>query len=156
MALGTQVASIDGAVYRGAMDISKGIRQVLDGEPRVWFAFLFGSRGRGSARPGSDWDVAVYLDDSLDDRQRLDVRRALSAQLTGPDGPRVDLVVLNDAPPLLAHRALKGRELVNRNRRAYVSFFIRVMGEVEDERHFYAVHERARRHRLAEGRFGRP
>ena len=75
--LGTQVASIDGAVYRGTMDVSKGIRQVLDDEPRVWFAFLFGSRGRGSARPGSDWDVAVYLDDSLDDRQRLNIRRAL-------------------------------------------------------------------------------
>ena len=138
------------------MDVSKGIRQVLDDEPTVWFAFLFGSRGRGSARRGSDWDVAVYLDDSLDDRQRLDIRRGLSARLTGPDGPRVDLVVLNDAPPLLAHRALKGRELVNRNRDVYVRFFTRVMGEVEDERHFYGVHERARRDRLAEGRFGRP
>ncbi len=138
------------------MDISMAIRQVLDDEPRVWFAFLFGSRGRGSARPGSDWDIAVYLDDSLDDRQKLDIRRGLSAQLSGPDGPRVDLVVLNDAPPLLAHRALKGRELVNKNRDTYVSFFTRVIGEVEDERHFYRVHERARRDRLAEGRFGRP
>lgn len=138
------------------MDVSEGIRQVLDDEPTVWFAFLFGSRSRGSARPGSDWDVGMYLDDSLNDRQRLDFRRALSAQLTGPDGPRVDLVVLNDAPPLLAHRALKGCELVNRNRHAYVKFFTRVMGEVEDERHFYGVHERARRERLAEGRFGRP
>ena len=138
------------------MDVATEIHQVLDDEPTVWFAFLFGSRGRGSARPGSDWDVAVYLDDSLDDRQRLDIRRGLSARLTGPDGPRVDLVVLNDAPPLLAHRALKGRGLVNRNRGAYVRFFTRVMGEVEDERHFYEVHERARRDRLAEGRFGRP
>ncbi len=138
------------------MDISKAIRQVLGDEPAVWFAFLFGSRGRGSARSGSDWDVAVYLDDSQDDRQRLDIRRGLSARLTGPDGPRVDLVVLNDAPPLLAHGALKGRELVNKHRDAYVRFFIRVMGEVEDERHFYRVHERARRDRLAEGRFGRP
>ena len=138
------------------MDVSKRIRRVLGGEPRVWFAFLFGSRGRGSARPGSDWDVAVYLDDSLGARQRLDIRRGLSAQLTGPDGPRVDLVVLNDAPPLLAHRALKGRELVNRNRIGYVRFFARVMGEVEDERHFHRVHEQARRERLAEGRFGRP
>jgi predicted nucleotidyltransferase len=138
------------------MNILKGIRRVLDDEPTVWFAFLFGSRARRSARPGSDWDVAVYLDDSLDDRQRFDIRRGLSAQLSGPDGPRVDLVVLNDAPPLLAHRALKGRKLVNRNRHAYVRFFTRVMGEVEDEQHFYGFHERARRDRLAEGRFGRP
>ncbi len=138
------------------MDVSKRIRRALGDEPTVWFGFLFGSRGRGSARPGSDWDVAVYLDDSLAARQRLDIRRGLSAQLTGPDGPRVDLVVLNDAPPLLAHRALKGRELVNRNRNVYVRFFSRVMGEVEDERHFHGVHERARRERLAEGRFGRP
>jgi hypothetical protein len=137
------------------MDISKGICQALDDEPAVWFAFLFGSRGRGSARSGSDWDVAVYLDDSLDDRQRFDIRRGLSARLSGPDGPRVDLVVLNDAPPLLAHRALKGRDLMNRNPDAYVRFFTRVMGEVEDERHFYEVHARARRDRLAEGRFGR-
>ncbi len=138
------------------MDESDGIRRVLDDEPEVWFARLFGSRGQGSPRPDSDWDVAVYLDEVLDRVQRFDLKRRLSARLNGPDGPPVDLVVLNDAPPLLAHRALEGRELVNRKRDAYVKYFTRVMGEAEDERHFHAIHERARRRRLAEGRFGRP
>ena len=138
------------------MDDFDRIRRVLDDEPEVWFARLFGSRDKGSPRPGSDWDVAAYLDDVLDRAQRFDLERRLSARLNGPDRPSVDLVVLNDAPPLLAHRALQGRELVNRKRDVYVRYFTRVMGEAEDERHFRGIHERARRERLAEGRFGRP
>jgi hypothetical protein len=68
----------------------------------------------------------------------------------------VDLVVLNDAPPLLAHRALAGRDLFTRDRRAYVRFFVRTMGELEDERYFRRVHARERARRIEEGRFGRP
>ena len=132
------------------------IRQTLSEEPAVLFARWFGSRATGKARPDSDWDVAVYVDERLDARQRFDLRRRLTAALNGSNRPVVDLVVLNDAPPLLAHRALQGRDLLTRDRRAYVRFFIRTLGQADDERFFQAVHARARRRRLAEGRFGRP
>ena len=43
-------------------DMVKAIRNVLNGiEPNV-YAILFGSRARGDAKEGSDWDVLVLID----------------------------------------------------------------------------------------------
>ena len=43
-------------------DMIKAMRNVLNGiEPNV-HAILFGSRARGDAKEGSDWDVLVLID----------------------------------------------------------------------------------------------
>lgn len=116
----------------------------------VRFALLFGSRATGHPRPDSDWDVAVYLDDALPPQQRFRLRLDLAGALDA------DVSVLNDAPPLLAHRALMGRPLIIRDKSAYVRFFVRSVAFAEDERRYRAVHAGARRRRIEEGRFGRP
>ena len=138
------------------MDVRAHIQHVLDAERRVLFAKLFGSRNKGMSRLDSDWDVAVYLDDSLSPAERFDLRLELTSSLNGPDRPPVDVLVLNDAPPLLCHRALQGTDLITRDRRAYVRFFIRTMKEADDDRHYQQVHIQERARRLKEGRFGRP
>jgi len=122
--------------------------------PEVIFALLFGSRARGTARPDSDLDVGVFLSPDLTAEQRWGVRLRLQAGLE--NAGRVDVVVLNDAPSLLAHRALLGELLFARDRAAYVRFFVRSVARSEDERYYRELHEAARRRRLAEGRFGRP
>ena len=137
------------------MDVLKHIRKSIEDEPAVVFARLFGSRADGAARVGSDWDVAVYLDETLDADELFAVRRRLAATLSGPEAA-IDLIVLNEAPALLAHRALQGKELLTRDRRAYARFFVRAVGESEDERYFRAVHSRELARRLEDGRFGRP
>ena len=136
------------------MDIEAEIASRLERSPDVTFAFLFGSRAGGSPRPDSDWDVAVYLAPRLSPRERFQRRRELLADLS--DLGAVDLVVLNEAPPLLAHRALQGRRLVHRDPDLYVRFFVRTLAESEDERPWRELHHQARLRRLEEGRFGRP
>ncbi len=118
------------------------------------FAYLFGSRAGGRPRPDSDWDVAVYLRPELSRAQRFKVRLRLLADLDGLG--RVDVVVLNDAPPLLAHRALQGRRLVVRDSTALVRFSVRIAALAEDERYWSEIHLKERLRRLEEGRFGRP
>ena len=67
---------------------------------RAVFAFVFGSRARGDARPSSDLDVAAWWPSDPPDSWSVAV----------PDG--VDLVVLNEAPLELAGRiALDGEIL---------------------------------------------
>jgi predicted nucleotidyltransferase len=84
---------------------------VLDRQPAVLFAYVFGSAGRGALRPLSDVDVAVYLDEGADPIQaRLDLIRVVARHL-GTD--EVDLVVLNDAPTALAGRILQSRRVVS-------------------------------------------
>jgi predicted nucleotidyltransferase len=120
----------------------------------VRFGLLFGSRAAGRADSGSDWDVAVYLSPELTPRQRLDARLQLIADLeeVGP----VDVVILNDAPPLVAQRALQGRRLLTRDASAYVRYFVKTLAAAGDEVPWRHLHRHARQSRLQEGSFGRP
>lgn len=132
----------------------RAIRDAVAAESGVQVALLFGSRARAQERPDSDWDLALFVDPSLDARARLALRTRLIAELS-PAIP-VDVVILNDAPPLLAHRALQGRLLLHRPGAAYTSFFVRTLAEAGDERYWSALHARERERRIAGGRFGRP
>lgn len=136
------------------MTTAATLRARLEPEMDILFALLFGSVARGTPRPDSDLDLGVYLDSRLDARQRFEFRVHLSAVLD--DLGRPDIVVLNDAPPLLAYRALQGTLAFTRDKRAYVPFFVRTLATAEDERHFRAIFARARNARVREGRFGRP
>ena len=120
----------------------------------VLFAFLFGSRAGGRPRVESDWDIGVYVSGALSAEQRFDLRRRLSTELQ--DLGSVDVVLLNDAPPLLAQRALQGERIFIRDRFAYVRFFVRTAALAGDEQYWRQLHAQARKQRLEEGRFGRP
>jgi hypothetical protein len=137
-----------------ARDARTQIARVMQRLPGVLFATLFGSRARDRARADSDWDVAIYLDERLAARERDAVRAELIASLE-PAIP-VDVVILNDAPPLLARRALEGDPIAVADRRAWVRFFVRTLAAAGDEEHWRRLHAAARERRLAEGRFGRP
>ena len=136
------------------MGLDPTLADRLAGFPEVVFALTFGSRTRGTGRPDSDLDLGVFLSSHLTAEERWRVRLRLQAALEGP--LRIDVVPLNDAPPLLAHRALQGDVVFVRDRTAYVRFFVSSIARSEDERYYREIHERARRRRLEEGRFGRP
>lgn len=78
----------------------------------VVLVILFGSHAAGRAHRESDVDVGVLLDWSAfpGHRERFDERVRLSSWLAGELRTRdVDVVVLNDAPPLLGrHVATQG------------------------------------------------
>jgi len=73
-------------------------------------AYLFGSYSLGRAHRESDVDLAVLLRHSRypTARERFEVRLRLVAQLQPAIVRPLDLVVLNDAPPLLARRIVTG------------------------------------------------
>jgi predicted nucleotidyltransferase len=80
---------------------------------KVAFAYLFGSQTTGRVGPLSDIDIAVGFDESVASEERF----ALRLQVQGELGDlfktdNVDVVVLNDAPPLLAHRVVKEGRLL--------------------------------------------
>jgi predicted nucleotidyltransferase len=122
----------------------------LAAEPDVLVAYLFGSRARGTARPGSDVDVAVLLAEDADAHGR-------QLELMATLGQGVDVVVLNQAPVALAYRVLRdGVLLVRRDERARVEHWARTVDRYLDSAPLRRALERGLRHRLEEGRFGRP
>jgi predicted nucleotidyltransferase len=138
----------------GANGARARIAERIAADADVRFAFLFGSRAGGRPRPDSDWDLAVYLSDALHPAQRATARDRIVAALE-PEYP-VDLVVLNEAPPLLAHRAIQGERVLMRDEPAFVRFAVRTLAASGDEAHWRDLHAREQRRRLERGRFGRP
>jgi predicted nucleotidyltransferase len=111
------------------MTSSDAIRRVLESRADVTLAYVFGSAARGGARASSDVDVAVLFE-ALPEAGDLD---RLAAGLQTAAGRRVDLVVLNTAPPLLAHEIIKtGRRLACRSEVERVRFETRAMARYMD------------------------
>lgn len=100
------------------------LREVLAKRPEVLEAYLFGSTARGEQQAHSDVDVAVYVDRDAAPRATFGYAADLTAGIMrAMKTNRVDLVVLNDAPPLLYGRVLRdgiricSRDLVASTRR---------------------------------------
>jgi predicted nucleotidyltransferase len=109
------------------------LRSVLEVEPRVAYAILFGSRSRGSAHAHSDTDLAIGLTRGT----RLSVRDLgdLVSRLEAAAGGPVDLVLLDEAGPGLAYRAFRdGRVVFERDRAALVARKARAILEYLDFR----------------------
>ena len=111
------------------MDAVEAVGRVLDERADVRLAYLFGSVARGQARADSDLDVGVVFS-PIPSPAELD---RLATDLEAAAGRRVDLVVLNAAPPLLAHEALRaGRLIVCRDEDERVRFHTRAVARYLD------------------------
>ncbi len=104
---------------RGA-DLETRLTRALAPRPEILDAYLFGSQARGDAGALSDIDVAVYIDEDLAEPGPYGYDAELIADLmTELETNAVDVVLLNQAPPLLYHRVLRdGKLLVTRDPRA--------------------------------------
>jgi predicted nucleotidyltransferase len=99
-------------------DEMSALVRVLSEEPEgvVVSAYLFGSHAERRAHRESDVDVGVLLDPRAhpDSKERFERRVRLSTRLSGALAPRpVDLVLLNDVPPLFGRRIVtRGRQIL--------------------------------------------
>ena len=78
------------------MDLVARLRSRIAALPAVRLAVLFGSTARGEARPRSDVDLGVLLDPDT-----RDLRCHVEAELGRAAEREVDVIYLNEAPPLL-------------------------------------------------------
>ena len=101
-------------LQRGAERLAKDLR--------VSAVYGFGSRARGESGPRSDVDLAVLLtsDEPLSLREEVRLRAEVVEELRRD---HVDLVILNQAPPLLAYEVVAaGCRLFSRDEEASDDF----------------------------------
>jgi uncharacterized protein len=120
-------------------------------------ASLIGSRARGVAGPLSDLDIGVWHEQGLDPDQRLQLRLALAqASATVAETGEVDIVMLNEATPLMRHRAVRdGQRLTDRDPKTRVGLETKAILDYLDTAPLRVELARGLRHRIEEGRFGR-
>src|SRR2546427_244866 len=96
------------------------LTEALSPRSEILEAYLFGSMATGRTHAQSDIDVAVYLAEQRPEPSLFgytaDLTTALMSALATN---RVDVVILNEAPPLLYYRVLRdGIRFLSRDLRA--------------------------------------
>jgi predicted nucleotidyltransferase len=96
------------------------IASILEPRQEILEAYLFGSHARGTSHAHSDVDIAVFIDKGAAEPGLFGYQSELTATLMSALGTNsIDVVILNDAPPLLYHRVLRdGKRLLSRNLQA--------------------------------------
>lgn len=108
---------VDGETLRRA-----GVRLVV----------VFGSAARGTEHPGSDIDVGVLFDGPPAEPRPFDARLEAVARALQADRP-LDLVVLDEADPLLLHEvAVDGRPVFEAAPGTFEEFRIRAVKRYYD------------------------
>lgn len=95
-------------------EISDSLRDFGRQHPEVAAIYLFGSQASGQAGPLSDLDVAVLLDESrvTSKRRLMPHLRFIGEVMHACRTFDVDVVVLNEATPLLAYEVIQGGRLL--------------------------------------------
>lgn len=125
--------------------------------PEVLEAYLFGSQARGDSQAHSDIDVAVYIDLERAGDPPFGYAAELTSHLMKALGRNdVDVVVVNEAPPLLYGRVLRdGIRLFARDLRATTVREGQAVSRYCDYLPHLAKIEAAHSSRIARGDFGR-
>ncbi len=124
------------------------IVSVLEKEPPVLFAYLFGSYARGKQTDGSDIDVAVYLDRLEKDplyssRLALKIENALESKISA------DVRILNGARLRFRHQVLKfGKLIYSKDEKARIDFEVHSIRRYMDFKPYLDRYNKARMERL--------
>jgi len=126
-------------------DVLAGSAALVD-VPSVVCAWLFGSSKAGIAQLGSDIDIGVLFSHTPDLTEMLLVVGLLEDSF---GVGQVDLVVLNDAAPVLRFEAISGRRIFCRDEAQFAAFFSLTAREYEEAMAYLTRGLRYRREAMA-------
>ena len=104
---------------------------------KICFAYLFGSHAWGHPDSESDIDIAVFADPKLSYAERFQLRLDLMGTLAKAlaiDIEKIDVVVMQDVPPLLKINSIhKGLCIFERDRSERNLALLHIEQEYDDE-----------------------
>lgn len=145
------------------LEVLEALRTALDAHPEVLFAYLYGSLARGAVHARSDVDIGAYLAPAATDAPgkasgKLALLGALvsSIQAAMPARREVDVVILQDAPPLLSERILRhGRLILSRDEPERLRWLVWTKNRYCDLSRVRRLLDETVERRILDGRFGR-
>ncbi|HHW09620.1 MAG TPA: nucleotidyltransferase domain-containing protein [Firmicutes bacterium] len=108
------------------------LQSALAEDPSVCLAYLFGSYAKQRQMPESDVDIGVFLYEPYTEDDENRIWSMIEDIVAKP----VDLVIINNAPPLIAAAAMEGQALVVKNTYVEIQTWLRVSGEAMDYTEF--------------------
>ena len=132
--------------------------EIIKNNDSIVALYLFGSYVSGRPTPLSDIDLAVLFAKSVNRELFLSERLRLLGELTiilGTD--KIDLVVLNEAPPGLGYRVIRDGELLftgNNSDNQVVDFKVKTLDRYFDYQSAQRIFSEGLARRIQEGGFG--
>ena len=144
---------------RSLSTIEKSLLLCARSHPEIHALYLFGSQAKGKSGPLSDLDIAVLLKIRQGQGtsktafwKRLELASDLMHACRRPD---VDVVLLDEATPLLAYQVVRaGKLLYERDHFHRIEFEVGALKRFFDFRPFLEVARQILKRRLQEGRYG--
>jgi predicted nucleotidyltransferase len=114
-------------------DITEQIREYFKELENIIAVFLFGSFLTGKLNEESDLDIAVLFAKKPETKDILNMQNDL-IDFTKND---IDLVLLNDASPILARQVIeKGKEIFCNDHTEKAKFIIKTVNEYDDLKYY--------------------
>jgi uncharacterized protein len=135
----------------GRVRFLERLQKLLRVEPKVRFAYVFGSFALGVAGPLSDLDIAVYFDERVDN---FAFKAALTERLVRALGvEKIDLVVLNRVPAGLGYSVISTGIVVKDSKAGRVEFETSVLKQYLDFAPFREVQLLAIGEQIGRGKY---
>ena len=129
----------------------ENIIKVLEKEPQVLFAYLFGSYAKGTQDKKSDIDIAIYLRDQnlLEIDPLYPSRLAIKIEKVLVEKRTVDVRVLNDSTLRFKSQVLRyGKLLHSKDEKKRIEFETSSLAHYYDFKPFLEMYDAARKVRL--------
>lgn len=114
------------------------LKRYMKGEKDILALYLFGSHSEGVAHIRSDVDLAILLSPSVDSDRHIEYRLRYLSELKKFVTGALDLVVLNQVPPLLQFQILqKGKLIFDRDADVRAEIEMKMLGRCYLAARFY-------------------
>jgi len=114
------------------IDAVQVLKEYFKKKKNVTLAFLFGSQAKDRAIKESDYDIAIWPREGTSQDEINQIWVELETVLHA----NVDLISLPQARPAVAWSALRGKRLLIRNFKLFLTLFLDVSREAEDIQDF--------------------
>ena len=129
----------------------KELTQYFSSKDSVILAYLFGSTVRGDAGRLSDVDIGVLLDENLSKIDRFNLELKLMGEIAILIRKNnIDLIILNEAPLLLAYNIIKSGIILKSDETKRVKFETKILSMYLDEKYYIKRHTKETLKRIAE------
>ncbi|CAG0950785.1 hypothetical protein METP3_00199 [Methanosarcinales archaeon] len=119
----------------------KELTEYFSSKDSVILAYLFGSTVRGDAGRLSDVDIGVLVDENLSKKESFELELKLMCEIAVLiNKKKIDLVVLNEAPLLLAYNIIKDGIILKSSETERVRFETKILSIYLDEKYYIKRH----------------
>ena len=119
----------------------KELTEYFSSKDSVILAYLFGSTVRGDAGRLSDVDIGILVDENLSKKDRFDLELKLMGEIAVLiNKNKIDLIVLNEAPLLLAYNIIKDGIILKSSETERVRFETKILSMYLDEKYYIKRH----------------